>query len=283
MRRLTKTQFNWSVLYGSPMDLIWVLRVKIMGNLQPIGLAAPPLTIHFAQGLSYSPGIRHQLWHCSPWSNTTNHAILTACQCSYHPFVIIPQHLIFIFVPLHFLIIPLLFSLAFHTCYRKWHILYILGLYNTYNTVVDAAHSKKVHSISVSPTCCSASSMKLPRESLWTPWGWVCGRLGTQLPATLPGSTKTLPGHADMVFDVEGAPWPPLSIPYHFIAAGALRRWFIGLWWLCAGAPSCILALAVPPGWWGWRCCIGGCWAGAVPMWKTLKDASMSQQHHWRC
>ena len=41
----------------SPMDLS--LMGQITGNSQPIGLATPPLTIHFAQGLSYSMGIGH--------------------------------------------------------------------------------------------------------------------------------------------------------------------------------------------------------------------------------
>jgi hypothetical protein len=94
------------------------------------------------------------------------------------PFLIVPRRLIFIFVPLYFLLIPFLFSPALHICYKKCHIICILWLYITYNTVVDAVRSKKARSAGVSPAFRSGNGVKLPRESLWTPWGWARLRSG---------------------------------------------------------------------------------------------------------
>jgi hypothetical protein len=90
-----------------------------------------------------NPGIRHcglvvRAAHsflfravCAPWEfhqhppllaqpliSTRRSSLHTCFVIVCCPFVIVPWRLIFIFTPLHFLLIPLLFSLAFHTCYR---------------------------------------------------------------------------------------------------------------------------------------------------------------------
>ena len=135
----------------------------------------------------------------------------------------------------------------------------------------------------ISPTYGPPSNLKLPRVSHQTPWGWA--QKHAWLPAMLPGSTEALSGNAEIVldpfdknFDVEGAPWPPLSVPYHPMAPGALTRWFIGWQWLCS-VHICknqyLLCLVVD----GLVAQGKGVYTIFLLMLKTLKSASMS----WWC
>ncbi len=117
--------------------------VNFTSNLQWFVLQATPpapsLVIHFTQGLSYSPAIWHWLDIVHPDHTPSTGACITIHHC--------PTVLNFHFMPSHLLLTLVLFSLEFHTCYRKWYILCILSIYITYNTITDAAHSKKACSI----------------------------------------------------------------------------------------------------------------------------------------
>ena len=170
---------------GDPIHLIHTLRIPTSHSSK--SLQVNSWVTHWSSSwytiLGSGPSIHlDQEWliTCAHWllpcTATDGHSSLRTHQCCFVivpmpfiivpcPFVIVPQCLIFIFVPLHFLLIPWLFSLVFHTCYRKWYILCILSAYITYNTIADAARSKKVCNTGVSPTFSQWNAFKLTKES----------------------------------------------------------------------------------------------------------------------
>jgi hypothetical protein len=82
--------------------------------------------------------------------------------------------------------------------------------------------------------------VKLPRESLWTPWGSTQLRSGAYMCArSSSGSAEALPDNAGVVFAFpgrvstpEGVSEPPLFVPYQPTVVGGLKRQEPRMWFL---------------------------------------------------